>query len=78
MSKIHSQPATIHFSTDYDSPTNVDRPEQDRRTVINGNNQQFYLRLHRVSTKNGPIDRYYVVVHYDQHIDQSYMPQEVI
>ena len=76
-SKIHSQPATIHFSTDYDPPTYVDRPEQDRRSV-NGKNQQFYLRLHRASTKNGPIDRYYVVVNYDKHTtDQSYMPQEV-
>ncbi|CAF3373988.1 unnamed protein product [Rotaria sp. Silwood1] len=76
-SKIHSQPATIRFSTDYDAPTYVDRPELDRHTVINGNNQQFYLRLHRASTKNGPIDRYYIVVHLNDYpIHQSYVPQE--
>ncbi|CAF3910060.1 unnamed protein product [Rotaria sp. Silwood2] len=76
-SKIHSQPATIRFSTDYDAPTYVDRPEQDRHTVINGNNQQFYLRLHRASTKNGPIDRYYIVVHLNDYpTHQSYVPQE--
>ncbi|CAF5117473.1 unnamed protein product, partial [Rotaria sp. Silwood1] len=68
---------TIRFSTDYDAPTYVDRPELDRHTVINGNNQQFYLRLHRASTKNGPIDRYYIVVHLNDYpIHQSYVPQE--
>ncbi|CAF3445160.1 unnamed protein product [Rotaria socialis] len=75
-SKIYSRPATIKFSTDYDVPTYVDRPEQDRRSVINGNNQQVYLRLHRASTKNGPIDRYYVVVQLNDHPSyQTYAPQ---
>ena len=76
--KIYSQPATIEFTTDYDAPANVDRPEQDRRKVNNDNNQQVYLRLHRASTKNGPIDRYYIVVHLLEYAAyQSYVPQEV-
>lgn len=77
-SKIYSQPATISFSTDFDAPTSVDRPEQDRRATANGNPQQVYIRLHRASTKNGPIDRYYIVVHYtDQPFNPAYMPQDV-
>jgi hypothetical protein len=53
----------------------VDRPEQDRR---NGDKQQIYLRLHRASTKNGPIDRYYIVVHLVEYTTyQTYVPQEV-
>lgn len=76
--KIYSQPATIYFSTDYDAPSHVDRPEQDRRNINNGNNQQVYLRLHRASTKNGPIDRYYIVVHLLEYTTyQSFIPQEV-
>lgn len=80
--KIYSRPATIHFSTDYDAPPYVDRPEQDRRNLIKSTSQsstpQVYLRLHRASTKNGPIDRYYVVVHLLEHLSyQSYVPQEV-
>ncbi|CAF1023620.1 unnamed protein product [Adineta steineri] len=76
-SKIYSQPATINFSTDYDAPPYVDRPEQDRRNIINGNNQQVYFRLHRASTKNGPIDRYYIVINlFEQTTYQSYVPQE--
>ena len=75
--KIYSQPAIIHFSTDYDAPSNVDRPEQDRHNSNDANNQQVYLRLHRASTKNGPIDRYYIVVHLIEQAYQSYVPQEV-
>jgi hypothetical protein len=76
--KIYSQPATIQFSTDYDAPTYVDRPEQDRRSITNDNSHQVYLRLHRASTKNGPIDRYYVIVHLVEHTyDQFYSPQDV-
>jgi len=81
--KLYSRPATIRFSTDYDAPPYVDRPEQDRRTPVKSNSlsstpQQVYLRLHRASTKNGPIDRYYIVVHLIEHISyQQYVPQEV-
>lgn len=76
--KIYSQPATVQFATDYDAPPYVDRPEQDRRSISSGNSQQVYLRLHRASTKNGPIDRYYVVVHLTEHpSDSSYLPQDV-
>jgi hypothetical protein len=81
--KIYSRPATIRFSTDYDAPPYVDRPEQDRRAIskaasLSLNAQQVHLRLHRASTKNGPIDRYYVVVHRIEYISyQSYVPQEV-
>jgi len=76
--RIYSQPARIKFATDYDAPSNVDRPEQDRRNASNGNDQQVYLRLHRASTKNGPIDRYYIVVHLIEHTAyQTYVPQEV-
>ena len=81
--KIYSRPATIRFSTDYDAPPYVDRPEQDRRAVSKGNShalnpQVAYLRLNHASTKNGPIDRYYVVVHLIEHIFyQQYVPQEV-
>lgn len=81
--KIYSRPATIRFSTDYDAPPYVDRPEQDRRVHVrtngaSGTPQQVYLRLHRASTKNGPIDRYYVVVHLIEHVSyRSYVPQEV-
>jgi hypothetical protein len=40
--------------------------------------QQVYLRLHRATTKNGPIDRYYIVVHLIERTSyQSYVPQEV-
>lgn len=80
--KIYSRPATIRFSTDYDAPPYVDRPEQDRRVINKGqshssNSQVAHLRLHRASTKNGPIDRYYVVVHLIEHISyQQYVPQE--
>ena len=81
--KIYSRPATIRFSTDYDAPPYVDRPEQDRRAIVKGqsqssNAQVAQLRFHRASTKNGPIDRYYVVVHLIEHISyQQYVPQEV-
>ncbi len=76
--KIYSRPATIHFATDYDAPPYVDGPQQDRRNANNGNNQEVYLRLHRASTKNGPIDRYYIVVHLiEQTTYHSYLPQEV-
>lgn len=80
--KIYSRPATIRFSTDYDAPPYVDRPEQDRRNLIKPTSQlpasQVYLRLHRASTKNGPINRYYIVVHLLEHLSyQSYVPQEV-
>ena len=81
--KVYSRPATISFSTDYDAPPYVDRPEQDRRAVSKGqsqssNTQVAHLRFHRASTKNGPIDRYYVVVHLIEHISyQQYVPQEV-
>lgn len=74
--KIYSQPANIEFSTDFDAPPYVDRPEQDRRPI--NNPQQVYLRLHRASKKNGPIDRYYVVVHLlDYPFDSTYLPQNV-
>ena len=77
-SKIYSQPATIHFSTDFDAPPYVDRPEQDRRSISNGNTEQVYLRLHRASKKNGPIDRYYIVVHLLDHpFDSTFVPQDV-
>lgn len=81
--KIYSRPASIRFSTDYDAPPYVDRPEQDRRIINKGQShsaksQLAHLRLHRASTKNGPIDRYYVVVHLIEHISyQQYVPQEV-
>ncbi len=81
--KIYSRPATTRFSTDYDAPPYVDQPEQDGRNLIKSNNlasipQQVYLRFHRASTKNGPIDRYYVVVHlFERTSYQSYVPQEV-
>jgi len=76
--KIYSLPATINFSTDYDAPAYVDRPELDRKSVSMGNDQQVYLRLHRASTKNGPIDRYYIVVHLIEYAThQNYLPQEV-
>jgi len=80
--KIYSRPATIRFSTDYDAPPYVDRPEQDRRNLMKSTSQsptsQVYLRLHRASTKNGPIDRYYVIVNLLEHLSyQSYVPQEV-
>lgn len=81
--KIYSRPATIRFSTDFDAPPYVDRPEQDRRNSVKTNSlsnvpQQVYLRFHRASTKNGPIDRYYVVVHLIEHVSyRSYVPQEV-
>ena len=71
--KIYSQPATVQFATDYDGPPYVDRPEQDRRSISNA--QQVYLRLHRASTKNGPIDRYYIVVQLTE--DATYLPQDV-
>ncbi|CAF1133263.1 unnamed protein product [Adineta ricciae] len=75
--KIYSQPATIQFSTDYDVPPYVDRPDLDRRTISGGTHQQVYLRLHRASTKNGPIDRYYVVVYLnDSATASSFTPQE--
>ncbi|CAF0990930.1 unnamed protein product [Adineta steineri] len=79
--KIYSRPATIRFSTDYDAPPYVDRPEQDRKNFLKTNSlsssPQVYLRLHRASTKNGPIDRYYIVVHRIEHISyQQYVPQE--
>lgn len=80
--KIHSRPAMIHFSTDYDAPPYVDRPEQERRPTLKAistsGSPLVYLRLHRASTKNGPIDRYYVVVHLIEYVVyQSYVPQEV-
>ena len=76
--KIYSLPATIQFSTDYDVPPYVDRPDLDRRAVSGGNHQQVYLRLHRASTKNGPIDRYYVVVYVnDSTTPSTFTPQEV-
>jgi hypothetical protein len=81
--KLYSRPASIRFSTDYDAPPYVDRPEQDRRSATKTNSlltipQQVYLRLHHASTKNGPIDRYYIVVHLIEHISyQQYVPQEV-
>lgn len=76
--RVYSQPATIQFTTDFDAPSHVDRPELDRRNVTFGNDQQVYLRLHRASTKNGPIDRYYLVVYLNEHsAHQSYLPQEV-
>ncbi|CAF1015092.1 unnamed protein product [Rotaria sordida] len=79
--KIYSRPATIRFSTDYDAPPYVDRPEQDRRISTRTNSlsqiPQVYLRLHRASTKNGPIDRYYIVVHLIEHLSfRAYVPQE--
>lgn len=76
--RIYSQPATIQFTTDFDAPSHVDRPEQDRRNASHGNDQQVYLRLHRASTKNGPIDRYYLVVYLTEpSAYQTYLPQEV-
>ena len=76
--RIYSQPAQIKFATDYDAPSNVDRPELDRRNASNGIDQQVYLRLHRASSKNGPIDRYYIVVYLIEHSGyQNYVPQEV-
>lgn len=81
--KIYSRPGTISFSTDYDAPPYVDRPEQDRRSMskaasLTSNPHQVYLRLHRASTKNGPIDRYYVVVHLLELVNyHTYVPQEV-
>ncbi|CAF1226377.1 unnamed protein product [Adineta ricciae] len=80
--KIYSRPATIRLSTDYDAPPYVDRPEQDRRILLQTSGRptqasKVNLRLHRASTKNGPIDRYYVVVHLIEHISyQQYVPQE--
>ncbi|CAF1146546.1 unnamed protein product [Rotaria sordida] len=79
--KIYSRPATIRFSTDYDAPPYVDRPEQDRRISTRTNSLSqippVYLRLHRASTKNGPIDRYYIVVHLIEHLSfRAYVPQE--
>lgn len=81
--KTYSRPASIRFSTDYDAPPYVERPDQDRRHLIKSNSlstlpQQVHLRLHRATTKNGPIDRYYVVVHLIEYTTyQSYVPQEV-
>lgn len=76
--RTYSQPAMIQFTTDFDAPSNVDRPEQDRRNASQGNDQQVYLRLHRASTKNGPIDRYYLIVYLTEpSAYQTYLPQEV-
>jgi hypothetical protein len=81
--KLYSRPATIRFSTDYDAPPYVDRPEQDRRSLSKTNSlssfpPQAYLRLHHASTKNGPIDRYYIVVHLIEYTTyQLFVPQEV-
>ena len=81
--KVYSRPATLHFSTDFDAPPFVERPEQDRRNLVKTNALStsphlVYLRLHHATTRNGPIDRYYIVVHLIEHVSyQAYVPQEV-
>lgn len=81
--KIYSRPAVLHFSTDYDAPPFVERPEPERRSSIKPSTTPsgtpvVTLRLHHATTRNGPIDRYYIVVHLIEHVSyQSYVPQEV-
>ena len=81
--KIYSRPAVLHFSTDYDAPPFVERPEQERRNSVKPNtlssgSQLVSLRLHHATTRNGPIDRYYIIVHLIEQVTyQSYVPQEV-
>ena len=81
--KIYSQPAVLHFSTDYDAPPFVERPEQELRSSIkassgSSNSPVVTLRLHHATTRNGPIDRYYIVVHLIEHVSYlSFVPQEV-
>ncbi|CAF0884221.1 unnamed protein product [Didymodactylos carnosus] len=73
--KVYSRPATIRFQTDYDSPPYVDRPDIIKRETIIS--KTVPLSLHKASTKNGPIDRYYIVVHLFEKVTyQSYVPQE--
>lgn len=73
----------LHFSTDYDAPPFVERPEQERRSsvkTISGSSSSpvVTLRLHHATTRNGPIDRYYIVVHLIEHVSYlSFVPQEV-